>query len=790
MSSKALGKRRAASPTPADLPTTSKRRKTSTGSKAVSKSPSKTDEAKDDALSYNLRSRDSSFASPPKPKRSMPRNARSSASSSKGSTPAATPTTTSSSKRNQRAADKSTANMSLDPPSAPEDNDDAQQDDEPSFSGFSALPQDEDAMPVDREDDGSVASSAQDQIVGAAPEGDDDDDDEDNEDELDEDDEDAEDMYANEHFDEDMDDDYASEGELGDLHAPPQTYDEDGAPLSGAAARRAGLDDDDDDGAASSLAAALGIGGLRGLSSAFAPQPQRLRSLLSSLQSKDDDPSKKLIALQDLAELLSMGTEDTLAGYFQIDAFTKELIKILKGEAVSARSGDFGGEMGGMTREEMEAFGIAPPAGGAGVDEETNVQMMLLACRCLANMMEALPGSAHSVVYAGGVPVLCSKLLEIQYIDLAEQTLSTLEKVSEEMPSAIVREGGLNALLQYLDFFSTHVQRTAVTAAANSCRTVALDNFAKVAEVMPILKSTLSNPDKRVVEQGCLAVVRIVESFRHHADKLESLLSAELVQTLIMLLDPDSSNVASDIYSQVLKMLVTAARASATAATLLIESRVTDRLYQLLTGVNSPSDNEAESSGVVLRSSDKDDRLVLKTLVQRPREQVQETLALVCELLPPLPKDGIFDTKAPSKSTKESPVASGSAVPQPAIKQEEPEAVATDAGASEQALATSMPALPRTSSSSRSVQRSIRSSQKAAAIEKRLELLTQGSEERSKLVMRLYSLLLPILVDVYSASVNSTIRSKATLGMLKIVNFCDAVPLRTILTVSFPWTSK
>ena len=38
--------------------------------------------------------------------------------------------------------------------------------------------------------------------------------------------------------------------------------------------------------------------------------------------------------------------------------------------------------------------------------------------------MEALPGVAHTVVYHGVIPVLCSKLIEISYIDLAEQTLS------------------------------------------------------------------------------------------------------------------------------------------------------------------------------------------------------------------------------------------------------------------------------------------------------------------------------------------------------------------------------
>ena len=38
--------------------------------------------------------------------------------------------------------------------------------------------------------------------------------------------------------------------------------------------------------------------------------------------------------------------------------------------------------------------------------------------------MGALPGVTHTVVYHGTIPVLCSKLIEISYIDLAERTLS------------------------------------------------------------------------------------------------------------------------------------------------------------------------------------------------------------------------------------------------------------------------------------------------------------------------------------------------------------------------------
>ena len=48
---------------------------------------------------------------------------------------------------------------------------------------------------------------------------------------------------------------------------------------------------------------------------------------------------------------------------------------------------------------------------------------------------------------------------------------------------------------------------------------------------------------------------------------------------------------------------------------------------------------------------------------------------------------------------------------------------------------------------------------------------------------RYYALLLPTLVDVYSASVNAQVRTKAVLGLLKIINFCDHDDLGFILKV-------
>ena len=115
----------------------------------------------------------------------------------------------------------------------------------------------------------------------------------------------------------------------------------------------------------------------------------RLRDILVHLKQKDD-PSVQLIALTDLSELLLISTEDNLSGHFAPDQFVKELVTLMQ-------PNEF---------------------------DEENPEMMLLACRCIANLMEALPPATANVVYGGAVPVLCQKLVSIHYIDLAEQALS------------------------------------------------------------------------------------------------------------------------------------------------------------------------------------------------------------------------------------------------------------------------------------------------------------------------------------------------------------------------------
>jgi E3 ubiquitin-protein ligase TRIP12 len=443
-------------------------------------------------------------------------------------------------------------------------------------------------------------------------------------------------------------------------------------------------DDDDDDPFTSGF---LGrnphhsLSALRQLTGMMSGTAQRLRGILEQL--KSPDVSLQLIALQDLCEVLLMATEDTLAGHFSPDAYVKELVKLMQ-------PNDFTGE--------------------------ENPEVMLLACRCLANLMEALPAATANVVYGGAVPVLCSKLLEIDFIDLAEQSLSTLEKISVEFPASIVREGGLTACLTFLDFFATSTQRTAVTTAANCCRNIPDDSFPTVRDVMPILENILNNSDQKVVEQGCICVSRIVQSFRHQEDKLEELVSPGLLKAILALLLPGTTNlIGPHIHTMFLQVLAYTAKASPSLSAELLKMNVVDTLYQILTGVSPPSGIEDVAAKI-------DSVVIMQALIHRPKDQVFETLNVICELLPDVTNDGLsyladlFDAGYPGRDN--APLSSET---------------------------------------------------KQTSNEKRVELFEGCKAE----VKRFAVILLPTLTDAYSSTVNLSVRQKVLTAQLKMLSNLD-----------------
>ncbi|KAG6008900.1 hypothetical protein E4U21_003712 [Claviceps maximensis] len=496
-----------------------------------------------------------------------------------------------------------------------------------------------------------------------------------------------EDASENEHArpnDQDEDHDHAHDHNHDDDHGHDEDEDEDD-------------DDDDDDpfgGFGSAGGAVAGLSStLRALTGMMSGLTGRLRELLNNL--RQDDLSVQVIALQELSEILLVSNEDNLSGHFSPDSFVKELVTLM--------------------------------------NKEDSPEVMLLACRCLANLMEALPASVANVVYGNAVPVLCQKLLEISFIDLAEQALSTLEKISAEYPSSIVREGGLTACLSYLDFFATSTQRTAVTTAANCCRNIPDDSFPVVRDVMPILLNVLGSNDQRVVEQASLCVSGIVESFKYQPAKLEELVSVDLLRAVLRLLVPGTTNlIGSSIHTQFLRVLAFTARASPRLSAELFKLNVVETLYQMLTGVSPPPGMEDVASKL-------DSVVVMQALIHRPRDQIVETLNVICELLPSLPRnaDPAYGDFVETQLTHEPIITS-----------------------------------------------CVEGRSRRSPSDKRLELLEGCKPE----VRRFALIIFPTLTDAFSSTVNLSVRQKVLTAQLKMLSNLDEAILTEAL-VPVPYAS-
>ena len=161
----------------------------------------------------------------------------------------------------------------------------------------------------------------------------------------------------------------------------------------------------------------------------------------------------------------------------------------------------------------------------------------------------------------------------------------------------------------------------------------------------PIISNSLAYSDQRLVEFACLCVIRVVDSYhRASTENLESLVDVDLIKAVNQLLLPAGGSplIASNTYTLLLRALATSARASAKITVALLEADIVDTLYQILTGVLPSSSDNHSDQGDALGGQGLGgglaDMTVMENLAHRPKDQVEEALSLISELLPPLPK--------------------------------------------------------------------------------------------------------------------------------------------------------
>lgn len=329
-----------------------------------------------------------------------------------------------------------------------------------------------------------------------------------------------------------------------------------------------------------------------------------------------------------------------------------------------------------------------------------------------------------------------------------------------------------------------------MTAAANCCRNISPSHFAQIREVFPILRDTLSQADQRLVEQATLAVVRTIEAYRFNAEHLEGLLDVPTVVAVNSLLMPSGGSplLSPNTYTQLLKALTTSARSSAKVAIAFLEAGMTNTIYQILTGV-LPSSHEGDEEGAAEGgqglAGGVADMAVLQNLAHRPKDQVEESLALICELLPPASKEGVFDSRAYTERSL-SKIKKGRKSDRSERPTRRSNRVAETSGppsgsGTPDGNAADLPAESPVADPSAAAQQALLKAKRETEIqmERRIELF----KEHPELLAKFIKSIVPVLVDVYAASISTRVRSKVLTGLTKAVAFAEVDALRVTLKV-------
>ncbi|KAL6454785.1 UFD4 Ubiquitin fusion degradation protein 4 [Candida maltosa Xu316] len=283
---------------------------------------------------------------------------------------------------------------------------------------------------------------------------------------------------------------------------------------------------------------------------------------------------------------------------------------------------------------------------------EEELELHLVACRCLYNFLEVNQDFIHDALNNNAIPALCNKLLEIKYIDLTEQALQTLEMISRDPIShnSIISNNGLTACLQYLDFLTIHAQRKCLTIVSNSCTNISVSNFPKIKEAFNSIAEVVRNHnDKIVVENAWLTISRIIMCFKNKPDLLneifcdKELLFKELTKVIWV-----SCNKSSNTGSESSQITLNYGSCLSLIKSLIVLASVSIDVSRILI-------SECEIGSIIVKSLNKyvkqdqevdstTESISIEALMSAPKDLISQFLSLIGYLLPIAysPEDALY----------------------------------------------------------------------------------------------------------------------------------------------------
>ncbi|TDH69813.1 hypothetical protein CCR75_007257 [Bremia lactucae] len=214
----------------------------------------------------------------------------------------------------------------------------------------------------------------------------------------------------------------------------------------------------------------------------------RFQRIFEQIQSNQAEHTQTA-ALTELCETLSLSSEEALEGSgFRVDKFVPVVVELLR----------------------------VPPS----------MEILILSSRALSTILELFPGTAIPKAVAEHVlPSLCEKLLEIEYMDVAELALQMLDqivckaeqtlgfastlthnrKMCAQYRAEVINENGIVTLLQFIDFFPLEIQRRTARIVSHLCTDFPLSFEERLRQGLPFITSLLHSCDHEILLSDILA---------------------------------------------------------------------------------------------------------------------------------------------------------------------------------------------------------------------------------------------------------------------------------------------
>ena len=77
---------------------------------------------------------------------------------------------------------------------------------------------------------------------------------------------------------------------------------------------------------------------------------------------------------------------------------------------------------------------------------------------CVVHMLDINPYSANFFANRNGIEIICQKMQSIEYIDVAENAIKAIEKLSLEHGTTVIKFHGFPILINMANFFLKDIQ--------------------------------------------------------------------------------------------------------------------------------------------------------------------------------------------------------------------------------------------------------------------------------------------------------------------------------------------